>query len=65
LSIFPGNEQCPYQLADRRDQAKYKAALEELLSKGLIEYTSDSIREVTNSGYLRSDEIASAQGQPD
>ena len=63
LRIFPGNQQCPYNVADRRATAKYKAALEELLSEDLIEYASDSLREVTHAGYLLADEIASAHGQ--
>ncbi|MFZ1934405.1 MAG: HNH endonuclease signature motif containing protein [Thermoguttaceae bacterium] len=62
LGIFPGNTQCPYQLADRRAEARYKAALDELRSEGLIEQTSDSILEVTDSGYVRADTIASLQG---
>jgi hypothetical protein len=62
FSIFPGNTQCPYQLADRRAEARYKAALKELRGEGLIERTSDSILEVTDSGYVRADIIASSQG---
>jgi hypothetical protein len=65
LDIFPGNKKCPYEIGDRRSQAKYKAALRDLENKGLIERESDAIYEVTHLGYLLSDEIASLHGQPD
>ena len=63
LHIFPGNQQCPYSVADHRATAKYKAALELPVSERLIEYSSESLREVTHSGYLLADEIASAYGR--
>jgi hypothetical protein len=63
LKICPGNEDCPYNLGNRRNEAKYKAALEELQNNSLVKYISDVIREVTNKGYLLADEIASTQGQ--
>lgn len=63
LHIWPGNQQCPYDLRDRRAVAKYKAALEELCGRNLVEYTSEAMREVTHLGYQVADDIASAHGQ--
>jgi len=62
FSVFPGNQLCPYRPGDHRAEAKYKAALDELLRRGLIEYRSESLREVTHVGYLAADDIASSRG---
>jgi hypothetical protein len=58
--ISPGNRDCPYEIEDKRSQAKYKAALRELENQDLIEKVSDAIFEVAHLGYLLSDEIASS-----
>ena len=65
ILISPGNRDCPYDIENKRSQAKYKAALRELKNQGLIEKVSDAIYEVAYMGYLLSDEIASSQGQTD
>ena len=64
LRIFPGYMGCPYSVEDPRSRARYKAALEELSRKGMIAYESESIREVTDAGFIRADEIASSHGRP-
>lgn len=61
--LFPGSHSCPYESRDRRAQARYKAALEELHDEALVECMSDSLYEVTHAGYLVADEIASAHGR--
>lgn len=63
LSIEPGNSESPWQPGDRRGEAKYRAALKELEDACLIEYASDSMREVTHEGYLRADELAVQEGK--
>jgi hypothetical protein len=64
LRIFPGQRQCPYDPADRRATARYKAAIKTLFYRRLIELSSRSQYEVTELGYLCADEIVSAHAQP-
>ena len=63
FEICPGDRDSPYKIDNARAVARYKAALKELEAAGLIEYTSESLREVTDRGYLAADEIASEHGQ--
>ncbi|MGD0517297.1 MAG: HNH endonuclease [Thermoguttaceae bacterium] len=65
LEISPGDQDCPYEIGNKRGEAKFKVALIELENKGLIEKHSDSIYEVTHLGYLLSDEITSLHSQSD
>jgi hypothetical protein len=50
--------------SDARAKARYKHALEQLLSTGLLSRISDAQMEVTYEGYLAADEIAAAGGSP-
>jgi hypothetical protein len=49
---------------DRRAEANYKHALEQLLTCGLVERESASMLWVTHSGYLAADEIMVGQASP-
>lgn len=61
--IAPGNFQKLYPVEDKRKEALYRAALGELEQAGYVERSSAQMREVTNSGYLMADELASQLGQ--
>jgi hypothetical protein len=63
LEISPGNQDCPYEVGNRRAEAKFKAALKALVEKELIEQISDVTYRVTELGYLLSDEISSLNSQ--
>jgi hypothetical protein len=62
LSIKMGDASRTFKHDDRRTQAKYRRAIQELVGLGLLEQVSDSVLDVTDEGYLVADEIMVNQG---
>ena len=61
LSFLTGGIQV--EAIDRRSQAKYKAAFDQLIQTGLLERRSGAYSEVTYDGYLAADELAVTAGE--
>ena len=62
LTVKAGD--CPRTIGhdDRRGQAKYKHAVEQLVASQLLEYCAPDVFDVTYEGYLAADEILASRG---
>jgi hypothetical protein len=63
LTIKMGDTPRTFSHDDRRTQARYKRAVDELVQAGLLEHLSESVLDVTDAGYLAADEIMVSRGQ--
>jgi hypothetical protein len=62
ISFIIGGGERLIDRVDKRTQAKYKRALEQLVATGLVEHLGRGAYEVTYEGYLAADELAIPRG---